>query len=223
MSVALTGPAGWGIRATSATSAAALRTGRTLRTGWRLTVPAGTPTGSYGLTLRASYRSPSGTPVTSTVPLTASVVVPPPAGTSYLSDLPWMSAANGFGPVERDTSNGEKAAGDGRPLTIGGTVYAKGLGTHARGDIAFYTGGACEKVTASVGVDDEKGAKGSVAFEILADDTRAAATGVLTNAMPAQPLTADITGAQVIRLIVTDGGDGTDSDHADWADTRLTC
>ncbi|WTO38732.1 NPCBM/NEW2 domain-containing protein [Streptomyces achromogenes] len=223
VSVALTGPAGWGIRATSATSAAALRTGRTLRTGWRLTVPAGTPTGSYGLTLRASYRSPSGTPVTSTVPLTASVVVPPPAGTSYLSDLPWMSAANGFGPVERDTSNGEKAAGDGRPLTIGGTVYAKGLGTHARGDIAFYTGGACEKVTASVGVDDEKGAKGSVAFEILADDTRAAATGVLTNAMPAQPLTADITGAQVIRLVVTDGGDGTDSDHADWADTRLTC
>ncbi|MEV6805135.1 NPCBM/NEW2 domain-containing protein [Streptomyces sp. NPDC051129] len=223
VSVTLTGPAGWTVRPTSATSAAALPTGRTLRTGWRVTAPAGTPTGSYGLTLRASYRSPSGTAVTATLPLTASVVVAPPSGTSYLGDLPWLSAVNGWGPVERNASNGESGAGDGRPLTIGGTVYAKGLGTHALGDIAFYTGGACEKVTASVGVDDEKDGKGSVAFRILADDTEAASTGVLTNEMPAQSLTADITGAQVIRLVVTDSGDGVDSDHADWADAQLTC
>ncbi|MGW1597500.1 NPCBM/NEW2 domain-containing protein [Streptomyces sp. NPDC002343] len=223
VSVALTGPAGWRVRATSPDSAAVLTTGGTLRTGWRVTAPAGTPPGSYGLTLRAGYRSPSGTAETVQVPLTASVVVPPPSGTSYLGDLPWLSAVNGWGPVERDTSNGESAAGDGRPLTIGGTVYAKGLGVHALGDIAFYTGGACEQVTASVGVDDEKDAKGTVAFEILADGTKAAGTGVLTSAMPAQQLTADISGAQVIRLVVTDGGDGVDSDHADWANARLNC
>ena len=41
--------------------------------------------------------------------------------------------------------------------------------------------------------------------------------------MPAEPLTADVTGAQVVRLVVTDGGDGIDSDHADWANARLTC
>ncbi|MFE1197076.1 NPCBM/NEW2 domain-containing protein [Streptomyces olivaceoviridis] len=223
VSVSLTGPAGWTVRPTSATSAATLAPGGTLRTGWRVTAPSGTPTGSYGLTLTTNYRSPSGTPVTSTLPLTASVVVPPPAGTSYLGDLPWLSATSGWGPVERNTSNGESAAGDGSPLTIGGTVYAKGLGVHALSDISFYTGGACEKVTAQVGVDDEKGTKGTVAFEIWADGTKAASTGVLTNAMPAQPLTADVTGAQVVRLVVTDGGDGVDSDHADWADARLTC
>ncbi|KUN22841.1 alpha-galactosidase [Streptomyces corchorusii] len=223
VSVSLTGPAGWTVRPTSATSAATLAPGGALRTGWRVTAPSGTPTGSYGLTLTTNYRSPSGTPVTSTLPLTASVVVPPPAGTSYLGDLPWLSATSGWGPVERNTSNGESAAGDGSPLTIGGTVYAKGLGVHALSDISFYTGGACEKVTAEVGVDDEKGTKGTVAFEIWADGTKAASTGVLTNAMPAQPLTADVTGAQVVRLVVTDGGDGVDSDHADWADARLTC
>ncbi|MGW0507939.1 NPCBM/NEW2 domain-containing protein [Streptomyces olivaceoviridis] len=223
VSVSLTGPAGWTVRPTSATSAATLAPGGTLRTGWRVTAPSGTPTGSYGLTLTTNYRSPSGTPVTSTLPLTASVVVPPPAGTSYLGDLPWLSATSGWGPVERNTSNGESAAGDGSPLTIGGTVYAKGLGVHALSDISFYTGGACEKVTAEVGVDDEKGTKGTVAFEIWADGTKAASTGVLTNAMPAQSLTADVTGAQVVRLVVTDGGDGVDSDHADWADARLTC
>jgi hypothetical protein len=151
------------------------------------------------------------------------VVVAPPSGTSYLGDLPWMSTANGYGPVERNTSNGESAAGDGHPITLGGVVYAKGLGVHAESDVEYYTGKACEKVTADVGVDDEKGANGTVAFEIWADGTKVASTGVLTNAMPAQPVTADVTGAQVVRLVVTDGGDGIDSDHADWADAQLTC
>ena len=53
----------------------------------------------------------------------------PPAprpSTHAVSDLPFLSATNGWGPVERDTSNGEQAAGDGRPITINGVQYAKG-------------------------------------------------------------------------------------------------
>ncbi|MFI6463758.1 NPCBM/NEW2 domain-containing protein [Streptomyces sp. NPDC050528] len=223
VSVSLTGPSGWKVRAKSSTTAKAVRTGKALRTKWTVTAPAGTATGSYDLTLRASYRSPSGARVDSALPFTASVVVAPPSGTSYLGDLPWMSTANGYGPVERNTSNGEAAAGDGHPITLGGVVYAKGLGVHAESDVEYYTGKTCEKVTADVGVDDEKGANGTVAFEIWADGTKVASTGVLTNAMPAQPVTADVTGAQVVRLVVTDGGDGIDSDHADWADAQLTC
>jgi alpha-galactosidase len=223
VSVRLSGPAGWSVRATSPTSAPTLPTGRSLRTSWSVTAPRGTPTGSYDLTLKASYRSPSGVRVDSTLPFGATVVVPPPAGTSGLGDLPWLSAANGYGPVERNTSNGESAAGDGHPITVGGVVYAKGLGVHAESSVEYYTGGACETVSAQVGVDDEKGANGTVAFEVWADGTKVASTGVLTNAMPAQPLTADVTGAQLVRLVVTDGGDGIDSDHADWADARLSC
>lgn len=102
-------------------------------------------------------------------------------------------------------------------------VYAKGLGVHAESAVEYYTGGACETVTADVGVDDEKGANGTVAFEVWADRIKVASTGVLTNAMPAEPLSADITGARLVRLVVTDGGDGIDSDHADWADARLSC
>ncbi|MEV0209116.1 NPCBM/NEW2 domain-containing protein [Streptomyces sp. NPDC050788] len=223
VSVRLTGPEGWKVRATSPTASAGLPTGRSLRTKWSVTAPAGTPPGSYDLTLRASYRSPTGARADSSVPLTALVVVPPPSGTSGLGDLTWMSATNGYGPVERNTSNGESAAGDGHPITIGGVVYDKGLGVHAESAVEFYAGKTCEKVTADVGVDDEKGANGTVAFEVWADGTKVASTGVLTNAMPAQPLTADVTGAEVIRLVVTDGGDGIDSDHADWAGAQLTC
>ncbi|MFF7640041.1 NPCBM/NEW2 domain-containing protein [Streptomyces canus] len=223
VSVRLSGPAGWAVKPTSPTSAPVLSTGRSLRTSWSLTAPQGTPTGSYDLTLKASYRSPTGVRVDSTLPFSATVVVPPPSGTSGLGDLPWLSAANGYGPVERNTSNGESAAGDGHPITIGGVVYAKGLGVHAEGSVEYYTGGDCETVTAQVGVDDEKGANGTVAFEVWADGAKVASTGVLTNAMPAQPLTADVTGARLVRLVVTDGGDGIDSDHADWGDAQLSC
>ncbi|WP_181449609.1 NPCBM/NEW2 domain-containing protein [Streptomyces cyaneus] len=223
VSVALTGPAGWSVRATSPTNSPALPTGSSLRTKWAVTAPEGTPTGSYDLTLKASYRSPTGVRVDSALPVTATVVAPPPSGTSGLGGLPWLSATNGWGPVERDTSNGESAAGDGHPITIGGATYGKGLGVHAESTVDYYTGGACETVTAEVGVDDEEGTGGTVAFEIWADGTRAASTGVLTNAMPAQPLTADVTGAEVVRLVVTDGGDGIDSDHADWAQARVSC
>ncbi|HEY8598318.1 MAG TPA: PQQ-dependent sugar dehydrogenase, partial [Thermomicrobiales bacterium] len=66
---------------------------------------------------------------------------PPPAGTGYLSDQRWLSANNGWGPVERDRSNGDIGAGDGRPLTLGGAVYAKGLGVHATSEIRYALGG----------------------------------------------------------------------------------
>lgn len=223
VSAALTGPSGWQVRAGSATTAAALPTGRALTTRWRVTAPAGTATGTYDLTLTAQYRSPTGERVRSSVPFQAHVVVAPPAGGGYLSDLPQLSASNGYGPVEKDTSNGESEAGDGKPLTIGGEVYAKGLGVHATSTVEYYAGGACSTVKARVGVDDEKDAKGSVTFEIWADGTKAASTGVLTTAMPAQPVSADVSGAQVVRLVVTDGGDGDDSDHADWGDLSITC
>ncbi|MER5360254.1 NPCBM/NEW2 domain-containing protein [Streptomyces sp. NPDC002785] len=223
VSAALTGPSGWQVKAASPTGSPYLPTGRALTTRWQVTAPAGTATGTYDLTLTAEYRSPAGTRVRSEVPFQAHVVVAPPAGGSYLNDLPQLSAANGWGPVEKDTSNGESRAGDGNPLTIGGAVFAKGLGVHADSAVAFYTGEACSAVTAQVGVDDESIIRGTVAFEVWADGTKVASTGVLTHAMPAQPLSADVSGAQVVRLVVTDGGDGVDSDHADWADLRITC
>ena len=53
----------------------------------------------------------------------ASAFVPPPAptGTAQVSGLPFLASSNGWGPVERDRSNGDTDEGDGHPLTIAGT------------------------------------------------------------------------------------------------------
>ncbi|MFC9806131.1 NPCBM/NEW2 domain-containing protein [Streptomyces griseoaurantiacus] len=222
-SVSLDAPEGWTVRAQSPTRTAVLRNGHPLHTSWRVSVPEGAATGAYDLTVRAAYRSPTGARVRTAVPVRATVAVPPPAGTSSLGDLPWLSTVNGYGPVERDTSNGEDAAGDGHPLTIGGVVYGTGLGVHAESAVEFYAAKRCERITAEVGVDDEKGDRGSVTFAVLADGKEVASTGTMTNAMPARSLSADVSGAEVVRLVVGDAGDGVDSDHADWAEARLHC
>lgn len=147
----------------------------------------------------------------------------PPSGTSHLSDVPWTGMANGWGPVEKDRSNGERAAGDGRALTINGAVYAKGLGAHAAGRITYHLGARCTGLTVDVGVDDESAYIGAVAFQIYRDTTKVADSGVMTTSDPSRRLTADLTGGRTLTLVVTDGGNGIDYDHADWTTPRLTC
>ena len=147
----------------------------------------------------------------------------PPAGEVAVSSLPFLTATNGWGPVERDTSNGEASAGDGRTITLNGTTYASGLGVHANGDVALYLAGHCSRLTAVAGVDDEVGTSGSVAFSVLADGRTLMSTPTLTGASAALPIDVDVTGAAIVELVVGDGGDGNGSDHADWADARLSC
>jgi hypothetical protein len=45
---------------------------------------------------------------------------------------------------------------------------------------------------------------------------------MLGNSLTA-PLDLDVTGKNELRLVVTNGGDNVDYDHADWANARLTC
>ena len=38
-----------------------------------------------------------------------------------------------------------------------------------------------------------------------------------------QAISVNVSGRSQLRLVVANGGDGTDSDHADWADAKLAC
>jgi hypothetical protein len=87
----------------------------------------------------------------------------------YVSDLPMVSSTHGWGPVEKDRSNGESGAADGQTLTLNGITYAKGLGAHADSDVRYSVPAGCTRFRAQIGVDDEVGNAGSVVFQVYAD------------------------------------------------------
>jgi hypothetical protein len=146
-----------------------------------------------------------------------------PKGLVYVSDLPFVSAVNGFGPVERDENVGGSGADDGGPLSIDGVGYTKGLGTNAVSSVVIDVPAGCTQFSSDVGVDDSAAGKGSVTFSVLADGVQAASTGVMRGGQPAQHLSADITGVSQLTLDVGDAGDGIGHDNGDWGNAQLMC
>jgi hypothetical protein len=115
---------------------------------------------------------------------------------------------------------------DNNPLKIGYTFYMRGLGTHANAETIYDLGGRYDRFMADYGVDVERRPQltgpGSVVFQVWADGERLFDSGVMRQGEPAKSVDVDLRNRQQLRLVVTDAGDGTDSDHADWANARLT-
>ncbi|MET9240342.1 endo-alpha-N-acetylgalactosaminidase family protein [Nonomuraea sp. NPDC003709] len=195
--------------------------GAKLTTTWQVTPPADA-SGSYELGAAAGY-SVGGVAKRLTASATVRTPPRPPAEDAYASDLEWVTADNGWGPVERDRSNGDTGEADGGPIVIGGRTFAKGLGTHAPARVRFHLGGACTGFTAFVGVDDVQATRGSVQFAVVADGVEKARSPVLRAADAAYELSADLTGARYVDLVAGDGGDGNGNDHADWGEARFAC
>ena len=147
----------------------------------------------------------------------------PPAGVSYVSDLVWASSVNGAGPVERDRSHGDVAAGDGPPLTLRGVTYAKGLGVLADADVRVSLGGACSAFAATLGIDDDVQGGGSAFAGVFVDGRLAWVSPLLTGVSAPVPVAVDLTGVSELRLVTVNAGDGSINDEVDWADARVTC
>jgi alpha-galactosidase len=140
---------------------------------------------------------------------------------TQVSDLAYVAVANGHGPVEKDTSNGEDQPNDGVAMTIEAVTYTKGLGVHAASEITVPLNGQYKFFFADVGVDDEVMANGSVVFKVSADGVDLFDSGTMTGADPAKKVSVDVTGRNELKLIVTDNADGISYDHADWANARV--
>ncbi|MFF2010743.1 endo-alpha-N-acetylgalactosaminidase family protein [Streptomyces sp. NPDC058195] len=222
VALALTVPEGWTAETDGPVTFDSVAAGAKATGTWRVTPPADAVYQTYALAAEATY-AVDGARRTLGAQTSVRTLPPPPTTDSWASDLDWTAAENGWGPVERDLSNGETGTGDGTPLTIGGTVYAKGLGTHAPAKVRYYLGGRCTSFTARVGVDDVQKSAGSVRFSVLADGAAKVTSPVLKAADTAWTLEADVTGAAYVDLVVGDGGDGNGNDHADWGDARFHC
>ncbi len=109
----------------------------------------------------------------------------------------------------------------GGPLTLGGRVYDHGVGTHSRTEIDYNLGRAFEKFASTIGIDDAVRPRGSVAFRVLGDASVLFESGTTTGMDAPREIVVDVSGVNVLTLIV-EYADRLDlSDHADWADARV--
>jgi alpha-galactosidase len=110
---------------------------------------------------------------------------------------------------------------DGNGLSIGGQKFTHGLGTHAVSIFRIDLDGKAQRFTANVGVDDEKSGHGSVIFKVIGNGKTLWESGLMRGGKPAKAVSVDLGGVKKLVLCVEDGGDGIDSDHADWAEAQI--
>jgi alpha-galactosidase len=208
-------PAGWTVSGTPV-SRAVLPGGGELAGTWHVTVPAGTPPGSYPILADASYRWSGGHAGHSSGDGGLLVEVPP-SGSPYLDTLTWLSASNGYGPVLIDKNY------YGGPLTIHGVTYSHGLWTNSPADLTYYLGGNCTAFSADLGLDDSDAGQGAVDYQIYADGTKVFDSGVVTNSTPTVHTRVSVTGDQILEILVAEGNDTPTYGNADIAAPQLTC
>jgi len=150
------------------------------------------------------------------------IVLPPTPTPIPLSGGPHMSLTTmtpttvtfGFAPPQIDH------AWDGSPIVMGGVRYEHGIGTHAWCRMTYAVPPQATTFQAIVGLSDdvrECGA-GAVTFEVRDDnDAVRFDSGLVDATTPARSIQADVRGTQTITLVVTEGGNGRDCDHANWA------
>jgi len=146
-----------------------------------------------------------------------------------LTSLTWESATTGWGTIIKNKSI------SGGTLNVKGISYANGIGTHAKSIIFFPIPAGYTRFKAFAGLDkggtDQVGGA-TVEFAVATQDPtlrnvdvdRAIAnTGRISRTVQraGKNITADITGATKLYLVVTDGGDNLNYDHADWINPTI--
>jgi hypothetical protein len=153
--------------------------------------------------------------------------LPPPGtpGIDYLSDLTEEpGATNGWGPFEKDQTNGWTNANDGcKPIDLfAGAKYSKGIGAHAYSKITYKLGGEYRLFVSDIGFTFCETPGGTVVFQVFVDGVKAYDSGLFTkDSKRATTVNVDVTGKMKMDIVVTDGGDGIYGDHVAWAGARL--
>jgi hypothetical protein len=146
-----------------------------------------------------------------------------------LTDLSWLAASAGWGSVTKNKSV------SGAALNVKGVTYTNGIGTHAKSVIFFAIPAGYTRFKAFAGLDNggtSQAGGSTVEFAVATQDPTLrnvdvnkaiANTGLIsrTYQRPGKAVTADITGASKLYLVVTDAGDNFNYDHADWINPTI--
>jgi len=138
----------------------------------------------------------------------------PPKPEVHITDLKPVSVKQGWGTTRFDKS------AENNTLRIGEESFERGIGTHAASEIIYdIAGKGFSTFVSLVGIDREISApQGTCAFLVYVDGKKRFDSDVIGAKDEALGVKVDVTGAKELKLVVTDGGDNIDYDHADWAE-----
>jgi len=135
-------------------------------------------------------------------------------GVAYVSDMPWVTSANGQGPVQVDQTSA------GSPIWLGGTNYSHGLGVSANSQVVVNLGGQYARFQSEIGVDSP-GGNSAVVFQVYGDGNLLYQSPIVTASSGGIPIDLNVAGVQQLSLVVNGATTSTAGDHAVWADARL--
>lgn len=99
--------------------------------------------------------------------------------------------------------------------------YRKGLGSHANSFLVFDINRMFTRFTTDFGVDTEAGTPATVTFKIYGDDRELFSSEKMGRFDFPKHADINIAGVKKLGLVITDAGDGINSDHADWLNPVL--
>ena len=134
----------------------------------------------------------------------------------WLDQLNLSSMDAGWGSPQVDKSV------EGNPLLLAGRKFERGVGTHATSHMLLNLRGKVNRFTAFVGVDDEAKDRASIEFVVLGDKRILWQSGVMKKGDPPKKVDLDLTAINALGLLVTNAGDGSDWDHADWCEAKFS-
>jgi hypothetical protein len=141
----------------------------------------------------------------------------PPGDWVALGTLSWTSASAGWTPNGDGLPRLDSDIED-NPLRLAGRTHRRGIGTHARSEIAYALEGRYDRFFCVVGAAESGG---TVVFRVYGDDRCLFDSGVLHGMRDVKTVDVAVTQVKTLRLEVADAGDGIRADMANWASPHL--
>ena len=135
--------------------------------------------------------------------------------TVYLSSLDLSPIVQGWGQPQADK------AVTGKPMSIGGKTFERGLGTHTDSLVRLQLKGGSEKFMTFVGVDDAATSdQATITFRVVGDGKTLWKSPGMKRGQAARKVEVDVKGVKTLLLLADSGGD-ISFGHADWADAKF--
>ena len=108
----------------------------------------------------------------------------------------------------------------GKPLTLKGRVFEKGLGVHATSRLSYLADAKFGVFAATIGIDDATKGKGDCEFAVIADGKELFRKRVKAGEDPTEVRVKIPEGTRKVTLAVEAGEDLDFADHGNWCDAR---